>query len=251
VPSNPVVIEASDPFPHMYSSEKHTVDMAQGSYKVTNTQGWPRDAGYFWQEYSKQNPEAISETNLNLIERGRSPLVDEQWIKAMPKHANAVLGEEIHHHHINGGRYATPVPKSLHTGGGFTRFNHWFRYAPTEVWKAANINTLGKTNNILSGGMFLMDAYKIAVDHPFAMTNQIYDFDNAGVTTSSGGPILANKLYSYFCNQGVFLIQFHNITQTGDYKGTIYDSFTKDPSTGRWTGVGVVNHIQSEFYPER
>ncbi len=67
----------------------------------------------------------MSKNNLKVIAKGEAPIVDEQWNKTMKKFGNdGVLDEPIHHHHHNKGSNAIPLPKSKHTGKGYTKTNH-------------------------------------------------------------------------------------------------------------------------------
>jgi YD repeat-containing protein len=82
-----------------------------------NTAGFPRDAGLYWKQWAEMNPESLSPSNLYLIERHDalrlSPRIDATWIKAFEEHSS-FMGDVLHHHHVDGGRYAIPVPGSTH-----------------------------------------------------------------------------------------------------------------------------------------
>jgi hypothetical protein len=80
------------------------------------SRGFYRDSKTFWSEYAKTNPEALSANNLKLIAKGRSPIVDKQWISVHPSH-KGFLGETIDHHHWNHGAKAYPLPETLHRFG--------------------------------------------------------------------------------------------------------------------------------------
>lgn len=72
-----------------------------------NSLGWQRDKNHFWNQY-KDTPlgkEALSKSNLKLIEKGYSPIVDDNWNAAMRQFSNdGEMGEVIHHHHHNKGK---------------------------------------------------------------------------------------------------------------------------------------------------
>lgn len=67
----------------------------------------------------------LSEANRKAIAAGRSPVVDESWIKHFPGD-EALLGERISPHHLGGGPITAPLPATRHLDahmpGGF-RYN--------------------------------------------------------------------------------------------------------------------------------
>ena len=80
-----------------------------------NAAGYLRDANYFGREFLKKYPEMLSEENKARILAGKSPIVDEVWLKYHPNQ-KAFLGERLEHHHINNLGEAAYVPQSLHRG---------------------------------------------------------------------------------------------------------------------------------------
>jgi len=80
-----------------------------------NAAGYLRDANYFGKEFLKKYPEMLSEENKARILAGKSPIVDEVWLKYHPNQ-KAFLGERLEHHHINNVGEAAYVPQSLHRG---------------------------------------------------------------------------------------------------------------------------------------
>ena len=56
----------------------------------------------------------FSAANLRRIKQGRSPLVDDAWVKFNPKHAGH-LGDKLIYHHIDQGRFASGLPESILT----------------------------------------------------------------------------------------------------------------------------------------
>lgn len=67
----------------------------------------------------------LSDANRTAIARGRSPIVDEAWIRYFPEDAG-LLGEQIRMHHIGGSPITIPLPVTrhlnVHMPGGF-RYN--------------------------------------------------------------------------------------------------------------------------------
>jgi hypothetical protein len=76
--------------------------------------GGIRNSRQFWNTRSSIYPGTLIQTNLSLIESGYSPVVDEQWIKKFPEHAN-YMGGMLVHHHLDYGPLAIPLPASLHS----------------------------------------------------------------------------------------------------------------------------------------
>jgi RHS repeat-associated protein len=97
----------------LWMPSKRWIDM-EGAPGPRTAGGFPRNAKWFWREYLKQHPETISPSNRALIEKGRSPIVDEQWVKHYPGHALAE-GDKLIHHHVEQGPWASPLPQSFHS----------------------------------------------------------------------------------------------------------------------------------------
>lgn len=66
--------------------------------------------------------EILSEVNRGAIAKGRTPIVDDAWIKYFPGDAS-LKGEKIPMHHIGGSPITVPLPASRHLDahmpGGF------------------------------------------------------------------------------------------------------------------------------------
>lgn len=71
------------------------------------------------------HPETLSETNLSLIQgmnpttgarqAPAAPRVDETWVRYFPEHAGFTGAEAVlEHHHVDGGRWAVPIPRGAH-----------------------------------------------------------------------------------------------------------------------------------------
>lgn len=90
-----------------------------GSDKLnSNSAGYLRDNKFFWREYKSEYGDALSKNNGQLIEGGKSPIVDQKWISQHPNQ-KPYLGERLEHHHRNNTDEAYAVPQTLHRG----RFN--------------------------------------------------------------------------------------------------------------------------------
>lgn len=74
-----------------------------------------RDNGQFWNAFNEKYPGMLSNENLMLLKKLRSPKVDEVWIKSFPEH-HRCFGQIIERHNINYGALAYPLPKVVHRG---------------------------------------------------------------------------------------------------------------------------------------
>jgi RHS repeat-associated protein len=101
------------PIPESYINPKLVVDMRKAPNGASNAAGYPRNRVWFWNEMLRENMDLFSDANRDLIARGFSPRVDEQWIAHFPQH-QAFKGERLIHHHIDQGPIATPIPESVH-----------------------------------------------------------------------------------------------------------------------------------------
>lgn len=237
----------------LYYEDQYTVDMSKAPAKSkTNELGWPRNSSYFWKEFSKTNPHTLIAANLSRIAKGRSPKVDETWIKNMPKHSSAVMGEVIEHHHINGGRYATSLPKSLHRGAEYMKINHPRHYASKVFTKGkAFINTAGKTLMVGNVVLLMLDMKAAYSDEPDSWNNTQYSDFSTPISFEYGKLhysiphdcyFVLTKLtekYKYYID--VFDMGCP-ITLTGEYAiGYTWDTYSGasfDSTTGKWIGVG-------------
>ena len=89
------------------------VDMSKANGSSVTVKGFPRDNRYFWNQLLKTHPEMFSKKNIELIKAKRAPIVDEQWISYNKMHAN-YKGNKLVHHHVEQGRFAVPLPESVH-----------------------------------------------------------------------------------------------------------------------------------------
>ncbi len=55
----------------------------------------------------------LSEANRTKIATGRTPVVDEAWVRYFPGD-EALMGEKIPMHHVGGGPITVPLPASRH-----------------------------------------------------------------------------------------------------------------------------------------
>lgn len=88
------------------------MNMAPPGSKL-NAAGFKRNGPWFWRQLAKTNPSMFSKSNLALIKAGRSPIVDDVWIKNNPSH-EAYKGQKLVHHHVGQGNMAVPLPEKVH-----------------------------------------------------------------------------------------------------------------------------------------
>jgi len=107
----------SSPLPDSYMNPKHIVDMEPARSlpgSTLNAGGEVRNANYFWQELLERDPDMFSKGNIYRIEElGMSPKVDKVWLKQNPAH-QSFLDDVLHHHHIDKGPIAVPLPETIH-----------------------------------------------------------------------------------------------------------------------------------------
>jgi hypothetical protein len=89
------------------------IDTSSFTEGVRTVRGGVRSAPEFWAEWRARYSSTLSDANLGSIEQRRSPVVDDQWIRAFPEH-EAYRGEVLIHHHLDQGPLAIPLPDSLH-----------------------------------------------------------------------------------------------------------------------------------------
>jgi hypothetical protein len=113
----PCPVGASSAIPDSYMNKRHFVNMEPARDLVgttLNASGEVRNANYFWRELIDRQPKMFSKSNRYKIEElGLSPKVDSTWIKYNPTH-QSFKGDVLHHHHIDHGKIAVPLPKTIH-----------------------------------------------------------------------------------------------------------------------------------------
>ena len=97
------------------------IDMSEMTPIEITGHGEVRNRFEFWDAWAARYPETLSDHNRTRIGR-RSPVVDYTWVQHFPQHL-PFLGQVLHHHHLNYGPIAIPLPESLHLWLPWTR--HW------------------------------------------------------------------------------------------------------------------------------
>ena len=101
---------------------QHSIDTSTFTSGKETANAGIRDSKKFWKEWTGKPDSGLSETNLDNIRKGISPVVDDEWLRVFPEHREFV-GIKLDHHHVEQGRYAIPLPKTLHRMEG--NFKTW------------------------------------------------------------------------------------------------------------------------------
>ena len=78
-----------------------------------NSAGYPRSSAWYFRNLLKLKPEYFDKSNVNLINKGKVPIINEQWVLHHPKHAEWI-GQKLVHHHINQENWAVAIPETAH-----------------------------------------------------------------------------------------------------------------------------------------
>jgi RHS repeat-associated protein len=103
-----------------------SIDTRAFSGADTTANGGIRNKDEFWALWIALHPETISLGNKWKIENGYAPEVDDVWTNAFPQH-KPFKGDKLHHHHVDQGPFAIPVPASTHPGSGGPLHGHPLR----------------------------------------------------------------------------------------------------------------------------
>jgi len=149
----------TDPTLNLFHSD-NLVDMNGFKGTSYNSLGWARNSKGFWDTW-KNTPlgkNSLSKNNLAIISKGGSPVVDEMWNGAMKQFGNdGVVDEVIHHHHLNKGRNAIPVPASRHIGEDAETAMHSMGRRGGKVSQLANKN-MGRAFALINLGSLFLDS---------------------------------------------------------------------------------------------
>ena len=104
---------APSPIPGSYVDRIQTIDMTSAPGSAVNAAGFSRNGPWFWRQMLKKYPEMFSDANKAAIRAGRSPIVDDAWIKYNPTH-QSIAGDKLIHHHIDQGAIASGLPETIH-----------------------------------------------------------------------------------------------------------------------------------------
>ena len=98
--------------------ENKIIKMPFKGLKGDTARGFERNAKKFWEQYLDKYGSDLSKANIRRIKANRAPIVDNKWLKAYPNH-KPFMGEQLHHHHLNHGGKAIPLPANLHKGANY------------------------------------------------------------------------------------------------------------------------------------
>ncbi|WP_229803656.1 hypothetical protein, partial [Litchfieldella qijiaojingensis] len=91
----------------------YSVDTSTFASGATTANGGIRNSRAFWNAWAEKPNAALSQSNKDLIASGRSPKVDNDWIRAFPEHA-PYKDQTLVHHHMDYGKHAIPLPSQVH-----------------------------------------------------------------------------------------------------------------------------------------
>ena len=131
----------SSMIPEMYYKNGVKVDMLNATplNGRRTALGFPSNHRYFWKEVMTQKPQMFSAFNRAEIQAGRSPIVDDQWIKYNPTHKSYKFNP-LRHHHEGQGHYAFAIPEKVHQK--WTAILHQYRTTGKIPQLRPKINTL-------------------------------------------------------------------------------------------------------------
>ncbi|WP_199118231.1 RHS repeat-associated core domain-containing protein [Pedobacter sp. ASV28] len=227
-------LEEHNPVPESYMNPKLKLNMTNApAGSRTNAAGFARNAPWFWRQMLKDHPDMFNPENVRKIKSGRSPIINEQWIKYNPTQ-KSFIGETLIHHHIDQGEFATPLPKSVH--------EKWF--------KELHFNTGGKlgrgagTLNSVLGGYFLLKEFISDDPHSWNMLLSAGQKENVLYYDQ-------NSTAYYMITKGTIWKDGNgNVTSktvTFDY----YEDYTYDKRTKKYVGVNKVGTTTETYRPEK
>jgi RHS repeat-associated protein len=137
-----------------YWKSQPLIDMTNAPVKNLNAAGVPRNALWFFKQQLAARPEMFSEAAKNSINKlNRVPVVDQQWVQFNPAHAE-YLGQQLQHHHIDGGKMAVAIPKGLH----YDKFSELHAYLKGGLNGAKITRGANGALNMLGGLSFITGA---------------------------------------------------------------------------------------------
>lgn len=173
--------------------EKLMVDMnfMGKNQSTSNSQGWERNSGKYFQQLYQNHPEMFSTKNVARIQNKQAPIVDQKMIAHNPQFAQ-FKGEALVHHHIGGDGQAVALPKSMHTGYGEIH-NHEKKAGVTQNAKdfsqkcdnyaQKNVNAVGKTASEM--GQYLSSQQTNTAGQQAKNTTAATPGNNTGKTVQS------------------------------------------------------------------
>ncbi|WP_223302356.1 RHS repeat-associated core domain-containing protein [Flavobacterium branchiophilum] len=213
---------------------KQTVAELASGYKIdmnnapqgsnTNAKGFKSNGPWFWRQVRNSHPEMFSEINKKNIAKGKSPIVDDTWVKHNPSSAN-YMKDKLVHHHIDQGRFAVGIPEQAHVGMTKQLHNRsasWFKS-----------NGLGKTLNSISFLFLFVDIYKIMSNHPDALFST---FNPDASLNTLQGITPSDPIEWMFSGNYYYEIKSKD-SKTGNMMLKFYNSFENDKN-GNYRGVG-------------
>jgi hypothetical protein len=216
-----------NPILNLFHSD-NVINMAEVKNPTSfNSLGWGRQPQYFWDQYQNTplGKEALSTDNLIKInDVGQSPTVDEQWNTVMRQFGNdGKIDEVIHHHHLNKGANAIPIPASRHIGADAEEEMHSMNLRGGTVSQRFGKN--------LSKSFIFFDIMSILQNSPNSV---VYTFHQIGTL---------NENRAYPTNDANAPAPYYEWKWTGKPNESLREvTYFKDYNyvKGNWRGVGKV-----------
>jgi RHS repeat-associated protein len=144
-----------------------------GNYSTASTytlKGGVRNYIAYWNKQLEVNPEMFDPSNVAKIKNGSAPIVNDQWIKHNPTHAE-FKGDVLEHHHKYQGKVATAIPSKIHDK--LSKYYHPFkRINPKTLKTLGGVRGFaGKVGNILNVFGTVVDVF---TDNPNSSYNQTF-----------------------------------------------------------------------------
>jgi filamentous hemagglutinin len=106
------------PLPYSYVNPQTAVNMHNvPSATKTNAFGFPSGGNAYFRELLRTQPQMFSADNIRVVNAGKNPTVDPQWVQHNPTH-RAFMRETLVHHHMMQGNIAVAIPTTVH--------NQWY-----------------------------------------------------------------------------------------------------------------------------
>lgn len=237
-------LEPASTLPDAYYIYKPYIDMYGSSSKNRTATGAPRDFRYFWRKYAEQYPDHLSASNLDLIRRGRTPMVDPQWAEHNPTDV-AYMNDKLVHHHKDQAGDAVALPEIIHRR--YSKELH-----PIRAKIAGSIAKYSEGLGEIASAYLLISSF-LFPDSPHGLSAMLHQMSNE-----------PNILYYDQGADVYYKITSKEVNHVSEYpdapmvsgqwiKYEMFEGYKKDEKTGKYEGVGSLGRssvIVDEKYPD-
>ncbi|MFN5647868.1 MAG: RHS repeat-associated core domain-containing protein, partial [Sphingobacteriales bacterium] len=225
------------------------INMKNAPARGTNAAGVPRNGVWMMKQQFAVKPEMFSKAAENSVFiQSKMPVVDEQWIKFNPTHAE-YLGQQLHHHHIDGGEMAVAIPKGLHQDR-YSQLHSYLKGKVGQAMKGSNVKGMlgGALNMAGTVSMFNLNnpdswinAFGGGANPEDYLSKLKKDWNNdtyleVNKVTTEYSPIL-DKNGAPVVENGVVQTRVSKRTVTG----TWYSSYIWDDDLQRYKGIDKIS----------